>query len=139
MNNVTEDCFHLGVKGLIFNQDRKILLLKRRIRKCWDVPGGRMRRGETELETLGRELNEEIGLESIGDVRPFMMALSDLRLSVQTEDVGLILSFYLLSLSASFHPILSEEHSSYEWCTIEEATQKLEHYPNSFLKNLSTL
>ena len=52
--------YQVGVKGVIFNKEDKVLvLLKKQIQK-WDVPGGRTMAGETILKSLDRELREEI-------------------------------------------------------------------------------
>lgn len=61
-----EDCFHLGVKALIFNEKNKMLLLERHHpskKMYWDIPGGRLLRGESLIETLIREVKEETGFE----------------------------------------------------------------------------
>lgn len=53
-------------------RDSKILIAQRGKKDAfygkWEFPGGKMEEGETEQETLARELNEEIGIHAkIGD------------------------------------------------------------------------
>lgn len=57
----------LASKGVIMNSDGKLLLTKRSSKKKifpskWEFNGGATRSGETTLESLQRELKEEIGI-----------------------------------------------------------------------------
>lgn len=142
-----EDCklesFHLGVKALIFNTEGKILLLERDHpikKRYWDIPGGRLQRGESMMETLRREVKEEIGLEGIHEVYPLTMVLTDIRIPFCNDTVGLIFSIYCWSLSAPFQPVLSSEHIHFDWFTPLEASQKLKiQYPTEFVEKLANL
>ncbi len=57
--------FTVTAGAVIFNDKREVLLLKHRFRagSGWGLPGGFMEHGEQPIETLRRELREEIGLE----------------------------------------------------------------------------
>ena len=143
MKNHKEDSFHLGVKALILNPDNKILLLERNHPSkgiYWDIPGGRLLKGESQMDTLNRELKEEIGLDHIYKVHFLMMTLTDIRISAQEGEFGLIFSIFILNVSDSFQPILSDEHINFEWCTLLEASERLKfQYPNEFIKKLLSL
>jgi len=81
--DMREDCFHLGVKALIFNSANKMLLLERHPpskKMYWDIPGGRLQRGESLMETLKREVKEETGLDQISNIRPFTMIFTTIRM-----------------------------------------------------------
>lgn len=53
-----------GSFTIIVNSDRdKLLLVKRRDVPVWDLPGGRLEKGESDLECAIREAKEETGLE----------------------------------------------------------------------------
>lgn len=138
-----EDCFHLGVKALIFNEKNKILLLERHHpskKTYWDIPGGRLQRGESLIETLTREVKEETGFEKISDIRPFTMLLTTIRIPTHEGDVGLIFSVFHCKILGVANPILSEEHTNFEWFDPKEAAQKLSaQYPNEFLANLASI
>ena len=64
--------FTVTAGAVIFNDKREVLLLKHRFRagSGWGLPGGFMEQGEQPIDTLRRELREEIGLE-VDDVNVF--------------------------------------------------------------------
>ncbi len=47
----------------IIEHGGKVLLCRTRNVKTWDLPGGRLHKGETPAEGLQREIREEIGVE----------------------------------------------------------------------------
>jgi 8-oxo-dGTP pyrophosphatase MutT (NUDIX family) len=64
---MNEDNFHLGIKALIRNSKGEYLLLKtnkaRIDKEYYDIPGGRIKRGEDIINTLKREVFEETGIK----------------------------------------------------------------------------
>ena len=54
-------CFHVTVKGLVFDEHGRVLLLRERD-GAYDLPGGRLEHGETFVECLERECREEMGV-----------------------------------------------------------------------------
>lgn len=143
MKKHKEDCFHLGIKALILTPKGKVLLLKRHhpVKGIyWDIPGGRLQKGESQMDTLLREIKEETGLNNVCEVQPFMMALTNIRIPVLEGDVGLIFSIFLINISESFNPILSDEHVDNEWCSLLTAAEKLKkQYPSEFIENIIRL
>lgn len=71
--HATNDKFMVGVCGLIYDDDHRVLLLEHRFRTPWrwGLPGGFMERGEDLVQTVKRELMEEIGVEVHVDPTPF--------------------------------------------------------------------
>ncbi len=126
---MNEDCFQLGMKALIQRADGKVLLLKKNKKSdldLWDLPGGRIQRGEEVVDALRREVLEETGLHELGEIKPLMMVLTSIRIPVGDPDVGLIFSVYLCPLTQNDVNIqLSSEHSSYVWVMPEEAEEML--------------
>src|SRR4051812_34113653 len=51
----------ITIKGLVYNDKGELLFLKDDGGK-WDLPGGRMDHMETVLQTLSREIREEMGV-----------------------------------------------------------------------------
>ena len=138
-----EDCFHLGVKALICNRHSKVLLLQgmdRSSRTFWDIPGGRLKRGETVLNALQRELEEEVGLREISGVVPMNMHLTHVRIPSPNGDVGLILSLYRYDLNDDFTPELSHEHINFDWFNVLDAAKLLgSRYPASIIADVISL
>lgn len=136
-----EDKFHLGIKGLITNKENKILLLKVNVEALkgyndapyWDIPGGRINVSDTIENTLQREIEEETGIREIRDIKPINMVLSNIRIPLDNEDVGLILSVYACAIDDNANIKLSNEHTEYAWFTPQEASELLKvKYPQSF-------
>lgn len=56
------DLFQVAVKGLVFDKEERLLLMKSQNGE-WDLPGGRINYGENFVEALQRECLEEVGVE----------------------------------------------------------------------------
>lgn len=56
---------HVAV-GVVIDQNKKLLIAERPLNKSkagfWEFPGGKVEQGETVLDALKRELQEEIGI-----------------------------------------------------------------------------
>jgi 8-oxo-dGTP pyrophosphatase MutT (NUDIX family) len=52
-----------GVKCVLTDGDRVLLVRHTYGRRAWDVPGGSMKRGESPLSAARREMSEELGLD----------------------------------------------------------------------------
>ena len=66
--------FRVGVGIVLYNEDKEIYIFRRAdLPDVWQFPQGGMDAGETPLETLWRELEEETGLteDDISEVTPF--------------------------------------------------------------------
>lgn len=66
-----DDEYHLTVLGVVRNKEGKYLITKRVMTKAWapgwwEVSGGACQAGETSLEAVRREVNEETGLDTTG-------------------------------------------------------------------------
>src|SRR4051812_19892391 len=112
----SEDIFHLGIKALIHDQEGKILLLQVNPAKLsgerkdyWDLPGGRIQRGDSIESTLKREVLEETGITEIMDIKPVSMVLSNIRIPTGNDtSVGLILNVYACTTPNDATVVLSD-------------------------------
>lgn len=92
------------------------------------------------MDTLFREVREETGLNNVCAVHPFMMALTNIRIPALEGDVGLIFSIFLINISESFNPILSDEHVNSEWFSPLITAEKLKkQYPSEFIEKIIRL
>lgn len=70
MNNTRKDKENVavpavGVGGILFNESREVLLIKRNqppAQGLWSIPGGKLEAGESLVEACRREFHEETGL-----------------------------------------------------------------------------
>lgn len=58
----TQTKFKVGVFGVIFDTDKKVLLCHRNDYDLWNLPGGRLERNESPWDGVVREVREETGL-----------------------------------------------------------------------------
>lgn len=125
-----EDTFHLGVKALIRNSKGEILLLKINKDKLknfvgdYDLPGGRVHKNNTIEETLKRKVEEEIGIKEITNIKPFLTVLTKIRISQDSDSVGLILDVYTCDIPVDSE-IKSPEEYKPIWAIPDEASNLL--------------
>jgi 8-oxo-dGTP pyrophosphatase MutT (NUDIX family) len=128
---MAEQLFQIGVKGLIRRADGKVLLLKIRAWRdkptYWDLPGGRMEPGETFVQTLKRELKEEIGVNYEGDPKQIGTVLSNITIPVGDEQIPLVLLPYEVELPEGIEIRLSvgDPEEAYDWFSVKDAAEKL--------------
>lgn len=111
-------CATVSVRGVIHNADGQILVVQRSADKVWELPGGRLSRGESPQQGLHREIREETGLDI--DIADIVKANS----WVNTADKGRFAVHY------DCEPVdvgveLSAEHVASEWVRPAKAQQRL--------------
>lgn len=120
-NNIV---LQVGVKVLLCNNDNndgKYLLLHRSLVKYpeikgrWDIVGGRINAGQTLLENLRREIQEETGLELIG--QPELIAAQDI--IIHNNNRHVVRLTYLGSAKGDIK-LDTEENDVYHWYTRKE-------------------
>lgn len=147
MTHATEDSFHLGIKALVRSNKGEILLLEVNPAKLhgdkksyWDLPGGRVQKDHTVLDTLRREVEEETGVKEIHDTRQIGMVLSNIRIPVGDDSVGLILSIYACNVPTDSTITISDEHIGYDWFSPKQAAELLMvKYPTDFCQQIAKL
>ena len=102
-------------------RDGRVLLGHRRPDKqaypdVWDLPGGVMEAGESELETLVRELREELGVEVAVESATHLC-----RVSVVPVDEPALLSAWLVrAWDGTPSNTAPEEHDELAWFGLDE-------------------
>ena len=110
---------YFAVKGVLIKDNKILTVHKSDVPgDVWELPGGRMKFGETAEETLIREINEETGY----DVVPLKLLDTWNFIGEAMQITGVM---YLCEIvDGEF--LLSEEHDMFEWVTIgEKAVKKL--------------
>ena len=107
--------FYVGVKGVVREKERGIILLHRDYQSgdYWDTPGGRIDGDEEFEDTLKRELQEELpGIKGIN----ITDLLGAFRLQKDIDpDTSLVLLYFLVEAKLPKPVELSDEHESYIW------------------------
>lgn len=143
-----EDVYHLGIKALLRRHDGRILLLQVNPKKLrgeqrqyWDLPGGRVQRGDTVVDTLRREVREETGIDALNAIKEVGMVLSNIRIPLnEIDSAGLILGVYTCSIPDDATVALSDEHTAYDWFAPKEAAERLRvKYPDPFCDTVGRL
>lgn len=113
--------FIVLVTGVVRNKKGQILLIKRSkanktFRGFWQLPEGKMEFGEQPVETLKREIKEELGCQLIS-TKPK---------AVKTSVVKFQETFYhvlriVLEVKCKGKLKLSKEHDVYQWTSVKKA------------------
>ena len=111
--------YYVAHKALLVNPQGKVLVLKSSGATSaenpgrWDLPGGCMEAGDTSVDTLAREVMEEVGIAIDGRRAKYVTGLVSHGFgSKATEFV--YKNFYSISVDGA-DPKLSWEHEAFEW------------------------
>lgn len=130
---IEDNRFYIAVKAVIFHKE-KFLIIKRSNKArgdyyYWEFPGGRLEFGESVLDTLNRELQEEVSI-SANIIQP--LSVWNFMKNKNTEIVGIT---YMCKTNED-KVRLSFEHEEYAWITREDLS-KYNIHP-SVLSDMST-
>ena len=109
--------YGLTVRGVIKNNEDEILIVKRHPKsktdpEMWELPGGKVEKGEHFADALIREIKEETDLDcEIGD---FCEAVQNDYMHKRTVQ----LMMYLIDIKGNVK--ISEEHTEYMWASLDE-------------------
>ena len=109
--------YGLTVRGIIKNDSDEILIVKRHPKsrtdpEMWELPGGKVEKGEHVADALVREIKEETNLDvNVGDFCEAVQNDYSHKRTVQ-------LMMYLDDVEGSVE--ISEEHTEYMWASIEK-------------------
>lgn len=109
--------YGLTVRGIIKNRAGEILIVKRHPKsrtdpEMWELPGGKVEKGEHFADALIREIKEETNLDvSVGD---FAEAIQNDYMHKRTVQ----LMMYLENVEGEVK--ISEEHTDWMWIDLDE-------------------
>lgn len=109
--------YGLTVRGVIKNSDDEILILKRHPKsrtdpEMWELPGGKVEKGEHFADALVREIKEETNLDcEVGD---FCEAVQNDYMHKRTVQLMMYLE------NAEGEVEISEEHTDWMWASLEK-------------------
>ena len=139
---MAEQLFQVGVKALVRDQQGRILLVRETSHKViyWDLPGGRMDEGKDLIQTLSRELKEEIGVQDFSSPRHVATLLSNKRVVEERGEFALLLVVYSAVIAEREQIQPSEPGLEVRWFTTAEASKELSaKYPVHFCKVVEEL
>jgi len=89
----------------------------------WDFPKGHIEEGETEIDTVKREVKEETSIDNISIIKGFRKKMS-YKFQSNGDLVSKVVWFYLARTN-SRQVKLSFEHQGYEWLSYDQALERL--------------
>ncbi len=110
---------HVVVGALV--HDGRVLLAHRRADKraypsVWDLPGGVMEHGESELDALVRELDEELGVRIVRHSAAHLCRLT----AGPPAEPALLSAWLVRDWHGTPANVAPEEHHDIGWFTLEE-------------------
>ena len=115
--NEMETPYGLTVRGVILNENDELLILKRHPKsrtdpEMWELPGGKVEKGEFFTDALLREIKEETNLNSnIGD---FFEAIQNDYTHKRTVQIMM----YLKDIEGEVQ--ISDEHIDWMWADLDK-------------------
>jgi len=104
--------------------DFKFLILKYGLGH-WDFPKGNVEKGESELETVKREVLEETGIDKIEIIDGFKERVG-YYYRMKGNLIYKTVNYYLARTDQK-EVKLSYEHEDYAWVTVDEALKYIKH------------
>jgi len=125
MGPKTKDSEVIQSAGVLVTCGNKVLLLKSY--RDFDLPKGKIEKGETEEQAARRELREETGIDNVT-----FSSLVPLKINYPLKNPKKKKIVYIFFGEVPTETvILSREHQGYKWVTIEEAIRLL---PERFIE-----
>lgn len=119
---------HVVAKTLIFNNEGKLLVLRRSLDDTHrpgglDLPGGKVDKGEDIIEGAVREIKEESGIDVMGDGLHWVFADTAATFNTGVQDMVNMVRVTFAARIKDADVTLSPEHDEYSWHTLDEALE----------------
>lgn len=109
----------IPVKALIV-KDGKVLITKDR---RWELPGGRMNVGETPMETLHREVREELG------VRVMILDIQDVFVRPESDPPHVLLVYRCRLIDDTPFQVDQKEIQDLRWISKDDDLSMIDFFP----------
>ncbi len=113
--------------GVLFNDDNKVLIMKRKVEKIWVLPKGKREEGETLRENALREVTEESGIEAPYIDRPVGIVRYTFFWYPDDMNYNKSVHYFLMKVDGDPTLNMEKEFSEYLWSGEEEAMKLLKH------------
>jgi len=108
-----------------FNEDHSEFLLLRNKRGFWGFPQGHKERGENEIQTLQREVQEETGIIDL-DIHQYIGKIQYKYFRADGIRSEKEVTFYFATTPVR-EVVISNEHEGFKWTTYQDALSLLDH------------
>lgn len=112
-------------------KNKKIFIVHHKKSGLWLSPGGHIDKGEGLLETLNREIDEELGVKTFFKElpSPFLLTITPIENKVQPCKTHLDIWYLINTDGANFNVDPKEFHET-KWLTVDEAEKIVTDSPN---------
>lgn len=138
--------FQVGIKALIQNSKKEILMLHipewSGNQAHYDLPGGRIDKVEDFLDTLNRELKEEIGVSFTGHPKQLTAFKTNITIPVASARVPLIFVIYEVEIVNPSNIKLDPNgrEDKFGWFSPREAAKEMHYkFPAEFCEYIASL
>lgn len=123
---------HFCTYFLPYNREsKKIFIVHHKKSGLWLSPGGHIDKGEELLDTLNREIDEELGVKKIfkKTPSPFLLTITPIENKVQPCKTHFDIWYFVNTDGANFN-VDPKEFYDTKWLTIDEAEKIITDRPN---------
>jgi 8-oxo-dGTP pyrophosphatase MutT (NUDIX family) len=123
---------HFCLYFLPYNlEEKEIFFVHHKKSGLWLSPGGHIEKGESLLDTLEREVREELGVKNAfqNNIKPSMLSITSIENKIQPCREHLDIWYFLAMDGKEFNIDMGEFHET-RWLNVAEARKIVTNQPN---------